>query len=486
MSNAMLLEEVFQQGHATPEPFSPAELAVALHQLRERLLEDTWTAVDEAAARCIGLAVGTLESRFTGTVPRSPLTVDIYRGWLAALLGAVARSEDASTRLAELQQALLDAGAGPGDEIVQTVEALSSGSLDPLEHFAVTAPAAPRAQEDADLDIAVLMRGLLGRTHAAFNLAWPHEPFLPGASLDHRESAIESIAERFAAELDGLLFALYQDCGQGVTPSGAISHCARIRHFAMGEMPRLARALAAGRRSYDLRIESGQGTAAERIGRICINGGFSLREALAAAVAANRLALTVATSRPDESVAETVSSASPLPFATQLPNGVNHQIHQLAGLEDGAFVEIDGRLLAGSASMDAESRMIGRIELQDPSSGAEVTALGFFINPPNAGLTVGAHVRLSGAYRPSAHLNGGEPAIIIDRLPFAQLATQQWRLAFLRLGFPWFPVYRNGHNLFWSMGPHEIVEPLDSTRAGAAELIFLDHGPAQEGSEELT
>jgi hypothetical protein len=83
----------------------------------------------------------------------------------------------------------------------------------------------------------------------------------------------------------------------------------------------------------------------------------------------------------------------------------------------------------------------------DPSSGAQARAAAIFVDWRHAGLTCGSYCRFSATFHSSLAQLGGEPGLLIDRLPESQLAAIGWRFNFLRSAVRWFEPFRNSHNM---------------------------------------
>lgn len=482
MSTAALIELPLD-GSVVARPFSPQEFGVALDELRADVLAGPWQSVLRSGAKCSALAIGSLAAIYGNGEPLPPLGAVISRGVLGAMLGAAAASPERAVLFQAIRDALAQRGEPPTADLLDRLTALEHGDLDPFA--AVMAPVAP-SDTTFELALAALVRGLLASAHGTFNTIYEAEAANPivGSNDDTVESAVTAAIDRFEADLDAAIAACQQSCRDDAASPGIVADAQALCHFAQSRIPRLGRVLARGRRAYERRLAAGQGIAAERLGNTLVRGGTRLRETIAGAVAAQRLALGSVLVDRSSDVAEVRAQAADLGFTGALPNGLNRQIHQLSSDLDGAFLEIHGRVVATSAAVDSSDRLVGRIELSDPSSGATVQAVGLFINPGNVGITVDAHLRLSGVFRSSSILNEGDAAILIDRFSLAEIAVTGWRMAFLRLGFDWFPVFRNAHNLFWAIGPHTIGPTLIPSHAGAAELLFLGYGPAAAEPQE--
>lgn len=479
MNAPTFLENLLQQGTGIPIPFDAEQSGMALDHLREDILNTDWPQVSHTASRLMAQASAGLDTLAANSLHLPGSEALAERGMMTVILTALLRAENSADNLQALKDALANDDQADADivtEIITRLDAVAEGSADAFENLPGSTPG--QAATPIVPLLAMLVRGLLGIQHAAFNAVYAKPPSIPGATAEQQEQAVKTIIARCESEYLDLLEGMQVACTEANNHELTISQAITIRHYAQRKLPRLARSLAHASLLANRRLQAGSGMAAEEMGNLGARGHQLCREIVAAAVAAQRLAAFHPSAPGDPQLAEVREKAKSLPLVKTLPNGVNRQIHQLSPADDGKFVEVLGRVLSTSSEVDEEDKLIGKIKLEDPSSGAQITAVGFFINPSRIGITEDSFVRWSGIFHSASSLHGGEPAILIDRLPLSELSDEQWRIAFLRLAFDWFPVFRNGHNMSWSLGPHVIQgENLDRAHSGASEMIFLDFGP---------
>jgi hypothetical protein len=480
MQSETAIEGFLQEGMRPPSTLDIVQIAVLHSQIGADVIDGDLAAVRISSARAAATAAGELNAVLALSSDYQRVSNVVAEGIDAMILASLARVPDGPARAAEIAT-ILRTGETPSEAEASRVEGIAAGDIDPFEDFAERIAPQP---VDTGLLHALLARGLLGLLHSAFNEVFSSSLQLPGVSEGALVSGIAALNQRYAEDLDLRIQRIWTICREDQEPRKLITEAILLLHFAAENAVRMARVAARGARIYQSRIEDGQGGAAEDLGRILTHIHLTERTMIASAIAANRIAFASRGLESDSQPREVIESAANLSFAGVFPNGVNRQLHQLDEGEDGRFVEIDARVVGMSTIIDEDDRLIGRIELQDPSSSATMTAVGLFINPARAGITVGAHFTCSGVFHQALELNNDAPGILIDRLAFSELAEEQWRIAFLRLGLDAMPVWRNGHNMAWAVGPHLFGGGLDPDPGGASETVFLDFGIQGAENEE--
>ncbi|WP_170409340.1 hypothetical protein [Ruegeria atlantica] len=476
-----LLEALLSKGDTPAVSFDATLSLEAFLSLQDALTKSDWNTVGNSAIQMIESAFGSLDGALARSDKHELLGPVFASGFVATFVSHFVQHADFEVALSEFEQSA-DLNT-PFDQearadVAERLRAVARGDIDPFDRVReeISEFTGSPISHGA---LSILARGLLGLAHHAFNrsLSNPVPPFVP---IVAQVDACEALIDQKSAALTEHISNLQAACSAKQPESVAFA-ALMLRQFCHREIPQLARVLAACWRLADALAFSGSGSAAEGCGDLGARGHLVLREMIAFTISGYRLA-GVAGGLPDtEQIQSLYESAGSLPLDGTMPNGVNRAIHNLAAGDDDTFVEILGRIMDLSSRIDDEDRLIGRIDLTDLSSGAEVTAFGFFLNPVSVGMTKNAFVRLSGTFHTKLDLNDGLPGIIVDRLPLAELANGQWRAGLVRGAMPFFPVYRNSHNTRWTFGPHlQTQGSFDPATAGASELNFLRFGIPEE------
>jgi hypothetical protein len=387
-------------------------------------------------------------------------------------VGAERALEEARERFADSRPELFE-------DLRQSVQMLADGSEGQLPLVARLGTRGERVsasllRESEYRDaLAAYSRGLLGVQHIAFNhrraeaegdASAVSDPEGAGRRL---AAAGTAFSKRLLSLQQRLQFELASEGLDGVEATETL-----LAHVETG-LPRMAALQARAFEAAGQLMARGSNTAAERLGEQAALANQSCREAVAAAIAAWRLNIAQGARRPPEDVQSLVRSASRKAFSAALPNGKNTPIAHLADAPTESFVEIAGFVQSVSGERADSGKLIGRMVLVDPSSGATVTAAVPFVHLPHIGISAGTYCRLNGYLRESAYSLGGERGIEIDRLSLRELEASSWHLEFLGLAERWYQPWRNGINLRFSMGPHvAVTDEAASTPMGAGELIF--------------
>jgi len=325
----------------------------------------------------------------------------------------------------------------------------------------------------ASLAVAALSRGLQGLMHYYFNVSF--SSFDPASSIDNLDRVQRTFSQILEKNQSTLLSAqrqLYASVVNDVDTNVVIESAYSLVRLVEDIMPSFAAAQARFLRIVHGLRDAGKGGASEKAGALLASAGFLSREAIASHAAANALTLEVGATRSSRAE-QLLTRANDVAFDTDIPNGKNTKLSKLDATDDGTFVEVSGFAQLFQQGRSPDGKLISRVEILDPSSGATASASAVFVHLPHAGVTEGAFLNMSGVYRSSSDLLDGEAGIEIDVLSLADLAARSWRIQLLRYAEPWIEVWRNQLNLYWSIGPHAFAED-DSEEAnrGAAELVF--------------
>ncbi|OSC40279.1 hypothetical protein B8W66_13235 [Mycobacterium decipiens] len=405
----------------------------------------------------------------------------IAAGVLQRAYQSIADSANRDELVDKLRSATAEAG---GDEAVvrmqDSFDAIADGKASSAPVWATLAARRPLVLPlgGRDESVAAMVRGALGLVHADFAAAFAHWDARRDdlRDEDRLAPALEKLVAEFSRDLRHHQAAVYAALAvQAPTDRIAQNQIAALVDFVVSRTRYFARVQAAAYWAVDALHEDGRGGAAERIGLIAATAGGLTRQAIASLAAGLKLSLDLASTDSYEGI-EVAEAARTQAFEMTLPNGRNVSLHRLDEVPDSDFVEVSARVAGLSASRDGDGKLIGRLELIDPSSGARAAAAAIFVDWRHVGLTRGSYCSFSAEFRSSLAALGGVAGLLIDRLPQNQLEKQSWRFRFLRSAKRWFEPYRNGHNMIWSLGPHdtEAVSLADSEVAGASELVFLE------------
>jgi hypothetical protein len=448
--------------------------------LRQAVAEERWPSVVELSTHCLGLGYGAfrvLRSEAI-TARESVRSLEATRESTTALLLRLASDPQGDDLFAKMRERM--AASRPNlvptfDGLLQLLKQGETRDLPWLQALSRREVGVRSTRAKAgQAAIASLSRGLLGLTHANFNLAY--QKGQPETKLHGSDDAIETFraaVDEFRAALRSGQLALYGALTANQHEEDVSQAACALAGSIEERLPRFARAQAWAYRTMDSLRSKGRGGAAEKLGHLAMVAGAATREALASHVAGYNLALQLRGPIPAPDAIDLYRKAASLAFDATLPHGKDIPIATLSEVEDSDFVEIEGFVTALPVSKSSDQKLISRVELLDPSSGVSASAAILFTHLPHVGLTAGAFCGLSGTYRESSSLCEGRPAVEIDRLSVAQISKQSWWAAFLWSAKPWFQYWRNENNMRWSLGPHHHT-PADAqaTQLGAGELIF--------------
>ncbi len=367
-------------------------------------------------------------------------------------------------------QSLIDsivAGTITGAELTQAI----AGQGEPLgfpQSFKLAVEASTAAR----------VRGLLTIYHAEFNIALDAlstEASNAENTADLVGSLLTSAFSAFRSSLNTMLQTIQSDLANA-QPGVAPESLQVLACFVESELPMMARHAAVARMAYNALRSAGAGQRAEKLGRRAAEAGRMVREAVASYGSSSLLSIWMrAPSIPDE-IRELLSDAGDLAFDSAIPNGKDIELSQLSNSLPGTLVEVSGFVESISAMREPSGKLISRATLVDPSSGAKGDIVAVFVHMAHSGITKGSYVRASGVFDFTPP-GGGAPALHIDSIPIAKIAEKSFRMRFYRLCRPYFQVWPNRANLFWSPGPHNLVDDIDginesSSSFGAGELLF--------------
>jgi hypothetical protein len=462
---------------------APVRLLVAAQDVGAAVIEGDWPAVRRASLNSLGMGLaahGAIRRAMPDRISRTPL---IAAQTLIHAFRNIARSPQREELVAGLRSHAESVGTEALERLAPSLDRLAEGRITgvPLltelrRRESLTLPSYPEDQA-----LAALTRGLLGLIHVEFNLALRHWRENADVLLEDDWNVVLQIElDEFRRDLRareaGLQGALMSAPEAEATEAAALALFDRVQLRA----PRFARIQAAAAQLAELLRDKGRGSEAEVIGARAAEAHECLREAVAAGVAAMHVSLELSRARALRIASAfadlpLVAQASTSSFDITIPDGKDMELSKLPDAEPDAFVDIGGFVETITVARP-DGKLVSRMGLRDPSSGAAGEAAAIFTDLRHVGVTVGAYCRLSGHFNPSLNLLGGKPGVQIDRLEIATLAKASWRMALLKSAEPWFEPYRNGHNLRWSLGAHEAPPEAvpDSTAAGAAELIYLE------------
>lgn len=233
-------------------------------------------------------------------------------------------------------------------------------------------------------------------------------------------------------------------------------------------LPAFLRAQALLRQTLTALLEAGSGQRAESLGRLAAQAGQLGRELMASHFAAARISLQGSMWRQGEQARSLFDGAASQPFDAPWPNAPDRQMRDLSTGHEGQELELRGVVQRVEVHHPEPGKLVGLVELLDPSSGASVWAAAPFCHMPHIGLVPGSFCEVQGRYELTSSLRQGQPTLQVRRLALAELAQRSWRAAFLRSARDGYELYRNGLQMSWSLAPQRG----DLDQQGASDLIF--------------
>lgn len=473
-----LLQAIIGEQSGTGAPFGfGLETSTAEQDHRAATFEGSWTEIARTSRVCRVIALGLMEEIFHDRPGRVSTSEALRATFSTEVLSQILAEGRRDEFLAEV------AALGDPDLTVADAEAV-------FAEIEVGGQAAPAAVDLATLDhvgetLGLLTRGCLSRVHEAFNASVAGPTTLTVNDPDAETEAAGALIAELGATCAEVRETFHALAAARDAPEAYVDAHSRLGRRLRADSARAARALAHLHGRIRAHLNGGAGGKGEAVARIAILGHEHIRSALALDCAAFRLAVAAYAPAADDDARQVLASARDLSLGGSLPNGIDRDIHALGPEDEGRFVEVMGRITAMSAEIEQDDRLIGRIELTDPSSGAASTLVALFVNPPRVGMVEGGFVRASGTYSEALDLAGGVPGLLVDQLALTTLAGQRWWLAFEALGYKFMPRFRARANLAWTVGPHLPGSGnLDTEPGGASEVLFLQFGRSADVEED--
>ncbi len=362
----------------------------------------------------------------------------------------------------------LAARAGPLlDQVASgTIEV---GPFDEGQAAAAVLGQAPATALDADLCVAAVTRGLVGMVHWVMNTGDARAPVLAqfedelGGLWQARADAGEAIS---AGEVG-----LHAACSGGqredvAAAARALGDIVEQMLFPLAALQPVGRSWVAALRA------AGRNGDAEQVGHELALHNLLIRRAVADAAVATMLDLDLALRQLPEPVTALLDTGG-VGFDVGLPDGRNTTLAQLGPGDEGVFVQVEGFVTDLEAVREPDGKLVGRLGLLDPSSGATAEVATVFLHPGHIGITVGCYVIVHGLYRESSARLEGRPGVETDALAPAALSGQSWQARLWFTAGRWIDVWRSDLNLSWSLGTHTAgPDDSDDPTRGASELIF--------------
>ncbi|WP_282170403.1 hypothetical protein [Ruegeria atlantica] len=506
-------EEILQLTRLDPIPsyLSPSlylPVFEALVELRLKGIDADWNVVLDSGWRCLGLAHAALllHQDHTATLRRSLALQQLSDDFTDLALEDSFNDRNRAELIAELQAAgeeidplagidvlMAEIEADPHfadlsgefDDIRSELEQIHTSTFEETSALLDQETGGPLLDEIVGLRqkamqtlvegdamiLTGLSRGLVAVAHAGFNLTERSDTVISAFVATDYLPAANRLIDRFAKQLRGLQMELFVACARNALDEAAQA-ALNIVVESERALPAFLRSQAILRYSIAELQNLGRNSESEALGRQAARAGGLTREAIGSHAAAARIMQEIASGFRAETVAELVERASSTAFDGDLPDGKNTALNALSDRPDGEFVEVEGFVNTIEVLNPPGKSRVSRVGLIDPSNGATFPAVVLFAHLPHAGLTEGAYVRLNGTIQSSSDLNEDEPAVEIDRLALAELAKENWRIAFLRTAEPWYEVWRSNANMIWSIGPHLPQDEQEPIALGAADLIY--------------
>ncbi|MFT5731085.1 MAG: hypothetical protein ACI8PB_005278 [Desulforhopalus sp.] len=326
-----------------------------------------------------------------------------------------------------------------------------------------------------DGTVSLAVRSLMALTYSNFHF---HNEFLKDSQLvgPHKEEFLELLyipVNTFQYELDKRMKQIYQHLVSGLSP---VTASEELAEYVEESLPKLGR-IQATTRLYAIALkEAGKGTLSEKAGTLCVIAGDLTRQAFAALASAYYLSMESMLETPSTNVKNILKKSSSLAYDTGFPNGKNIQISKIDQVSDGEYIEVSGFITSIDALREgADSKLISRITLFDPSSNTSVIAIGVFVNFRHIGLLEDTYCNLSGTWQSTSNINNNNPAIEIDKLAINEFSKTSWAVSFLDLSDKFVDRWPGGDNIRYGLSPHvsAFEDGEDESRVlGAGEIIF--------------
>lgn len=417
-----------------------------------------------------GTAVRVVRSAVHFQAERAMALVDDLREGLSQLAARPDHAEQA-TGIRGVLAAWDPEVAARAEPLLQQVAA---GAVDDAPFQGATDAAdllgnAPATALEASLCVAGVARGLLGLTHGVLGTLSPPPADL--ASFDEQLGDLRTNRDQMDAMLRQGELALFNACATGeraMVGAAAAALKAAVLDFVVPFASQHARAieLVAALRA------AGRNGDAETAGAVLAQDGLVLRRAIADAAVATGISLDLSLRVPPPYLVELMATQG-VAFDAVLPDGVNRDLGALSPGDEGVLVEVGGFVTSASASREPDGKLVGRVTIIDPSSGAQTDLSLLFAHPAHIGITVDAYVTAHGVYRESSARLAGGAGVEVDTLSPRALSEVSWQARLWFAAGRWIDVWRSNLHLSWSLGRHTagLDDSEDMTR-GAAELIY--------------
>ncbi len=442
-------------------------LGLAIVELRRAVEHADWDAARTSSWKCLGLGGGALTSLAIEDSQRAAALAhrDEVGSGVVDHLKHAAGSERGRARLREARTHLAASRPDVAARLSHLIDKLVDGDTSSLDALTRERPARSRSAGH-DLAVAARLRGLLGLLHTNLNVLIAREHEGGDLDRDNAKSAVRDFEHRLR-DSQQRVFRAAGSAKRDAIVDAADAMVRRLEH----SLPDLAAGLARCHRTAQKLRSGGQGQAAEAMGEIARQGGSLLREAVASYAAALRVGAEAALGW-SQAAASLIEHAKAQPFDASLPDAPNVDLSMLVDAKDGDGVEVAGFVASAAGVHPAGEKLVGRIELLDPSSGASAWIAGVYMHPRHIGITSGSYVRAVGKYEKASKLRGGHPTVEIAALPLVEHARHSWRHEFLLLALPWYSPWPNRLHVSWSMGPHVPESDGEGPNQGAGELIY--------------
>jgi hypothetical protein len=449
--------------------FDPTQdLVIAAQSVSVAVARRDWPQTHQRALHALGLADATL-SLLRGRAGDRFSAPPVVASWLIEEALRAAAAAPAATREAAIGRLREAVAARPeqAKRLEPSLALLERGlteSVPLLESLQRRRRMPGFAARGVDHALAATTKGLLGLLHTARHDAFEHWSSRQTALLRWPLAPIGRAAiEDFQREIDRHGLRLQGELAADPTGAAAERAADELSSRLREALPPFARLQAALHSGASATLEAGRGQAAERLGALAARAGGLLREAVAATVAGRRLAFDIAQARHGLFEIDLATQARRLPYDAPLSDAKNVELAKLSQQPTGSEVDLAAFVDTARVLHDSHGKLISRLTLLDPSSGARATADALFLDAEHLGITPGCFCLVRGATLPP--VNGAPPSLRVARLGAADLEKRSWRQALLRSAGRWFDVLRNGNQLTWSPGP--------PSAGGATETTFL-------------